>query len=101
MQLGHLIWRKPHFSIMEFIPISNERLMPQQSISSLTNVDDIETYIRSMESAERQFLRIGNLPLKERPSTMKELSVMGITAGSLFPGFDGACEELKERFFDL
>jgi hypothetical protein len=23
---------------------------------------------------------------------------MGITAGSLFPGLDGACEELKERF---
>ena len=34
---------------MEFIAIDNERLIPQQSISSLTNVDDIETYIRSTE----------------------------------------------------
>jgi len=26
---------------------------------------------------------------------------MGITAGSLFPGLDGACEELRERFFEF
>jgi hypothetical protein len=30
---------------------------------------------------------------------MQELSMMGLTAGSLFPGFDGACEELRERNF--
>ncbi len=88
-----------HFSIMEFIAIDNERLMPQQSISSVTNVDDIETYIRSTESAERRYLQIVDLPLKERPLVMRELSMMGITAGSLFPGFDGACEELRERHF--
>jgi hypothetical protein len=39
--------------------------------------------------------------LSERPLVMRELSVMGITAGSLFPGLDGACEELRERFFQL
>ena len=42
-----------------------------------------------------------DLPLSERPHVMRELSVMGITAGTLFPGLDGACEELKERNFDL
>ncbi len=90
-----------HFSIMEFIAIDNERLIPQQSISSLTNIDDIETYIRSKESDGRQYLQIIDLPLRERPLVMRELGMMGITAGSLFPGLDGACEELKERFFDL
>ncbi len=100
-QLMHLTWRKPHFSLMEFVAIDNGRLIPQQSISSVTNIDDIESYIRSKETPERQFLRIIDLPLSERPKVMKELSVMGITAGSLFPGFDGACEELRERFFDL
>jgi hypothetical protein len=54
-----------------------------------------------MSTEEIQFLRIVDLPKIERPNVMKELSVMGITAGSLFPGFDGACEELRERFFDL
>jgi hypothetical protein len=32
---------------------------------------------------------------------MKELALIGITAGSLFPGLDGACEELGERLFAL
>src|SRR5208337_4274211 len=36
---------KPHFSLLEFIAIDNERLVPQQSISSVSNVDDIEAYI--------------------------------------------------------
>jgi hypothetical protein len=30
---------------------------------------------------------------------MRELSFMGITAGALFLGLDGACEELAERNF--
>lgn len=91
----------PHFSIQEFIAIDNERLIPQQSISSITNIDDIETYIQSKESADRRYLQVIDLPLTERPNIMRELSTMGITAGSLFPGLDGACEELKERNFQL
>lgn len=100
-QIPHVTWRKPHFSIMEFIAIDNERLIPQQSISTVTNIDDVESYIRSTESATQQYLRVIDLPMNERPHVMKELSIMGITAGSLFPGLDGTCEELRERFFDL
>jgi hypothetical protein len=90
-----------HFSLMEFIAIDNERLVAQQSISSVTNVDDIETYIRGFETVDIAYLQILDLPLRERPVVMRELSSMGITAGSLFPGLDGACEELRERFFHL
>jgi hypothetical protein len=101
-QIHKLTPCRPHFSILEFIAIDNERLVPQQSISSVTNIDDIETYIRSTEvTGEPPYLHIIDLPLKERPLVMRELSVMGITAGSLFPGLDGACEELRERFFQL
>ena len=92
---------RPHFSILEFIAINNHRLVPQQSVSSLTNVDDIESYIHSLETPQQQYLQIIDLPLNERPFVMRELSVMGITAGSLFPGLDGTCEELRERFFQL
>ena len=81
------------------LALNNERLIPQQSVSSLTNVDDVESYIRQMDSAERQFLQIIDLPVKQRPAIMRDLSAMGITAGSLFPGVDGACTELKERMF--
>jgi len=98
-QLPKLAPIRPHFSLMEFIAIDNHRLIPQQSISSVTNIDDIESYIRSCEKPDEQYLQIVDLPLGERPMVMRELSTMGITAGSLFPGFDGTCEELRERFF--
>ena len=86
---------------MEFIAIDNERSIPQQSASSVTNVDDIETYIKSKETATQKYLHVVDLPVKQRNKIMSELSFMGITAASLFPGLDGACEELKERFFNI
>jgi hypothetical protein len=93
---------RPHFSLMEFVAIENPRTIPQQSISSVTNVDDIEGHIREHERVlQLPFLRVIDLPHRERRRVMQDLSTMGITAGSLFPGFDGACEELRERYFDL
>ena len=100
-QIHHLTWVKPHFSILEFVAIDNQRMILQQSVSSVTNIHDIETYIRLLEPPEEQYLKILDLLVKERPIVMKELSVMGITAGSLFPGLDGTCKELRERFFEL
>ena len=90
-----------HLSIMEFIAINNERMIPQQAVSTVTNVDDVEAYIKTRETEDKKYLYVIDLPVKDRKFVMRELSYMGITAGSLFPGLDGACEELKERFFDI
>jgi hypothetical protein len=92
----------PHFSVAEFIAIDNERMIPQQSISAITNVDDIETYIHEMGikfGHGLPYLTAIDLPVSERAEVFRELGYMGVTAGSLFPGLDGACEELKERNF--
>jgi hypothetical protein len=75
-QLSKLTPCRPHSSILEFIAIDNERLIPQQSVSSVTNIDDIETYIRSMKKGGNQYLRIIDLPLRQRAGVMRELSVM-------------------------
>lgn len=90
----------PHFSILEALTIENTRALPQQSLSSVTNIDDIEDYISLKErETGNNYLDVIDLPFSERQSIMRELSLMGITAGSLFPGLDGACEELRGRFF--
>lgn len=90
----------PHMSLMEFMAIENERLIPQQALSALTNVDDVESYIAAVEAQRNtRYLTAIDIPVKEREKIMSELSLMGITAGSLFPGLDGACEELRERLF--
>lgn len=76
-------------------------MIPQQAASSVTNVDDIESYIQFCESQMgKTYLQAIDLPVRERDNVIQELRYMGITAGSMFPGLDGACEELKERNFE-
>jgi hypothetical protein len=90
----------PHFSILEALTIENSRALPQQALSSVTNIDDIEDYIaRKEQESGNKYLDVIDLPFSERRQVMRELSLMGITAGSLLPGLDGACEELRGRFF--
>lgn len=91
---------KLHFTVLEPLALNNPRVVPQQSVSCITNVDDIETYLARQERKKgKQYLRVIDLPAFERTDIMKELALMGITAGSLFPGIDGACEQVRERFF--
>ena len=89
-------------TMLEPLTTNNPRVLPQQSISSVTNVDDLETYVDQLEKRDgKSYLSAIDLPVSERQVVMQELALMGITAGSLFPGLDGACLQLKERFFDL
>jgi hypothetical protein len=48
-QLVKLAPLPPHFSILDALAIENPRSLPQQALSTITNVDDIETYIRQQE----------------------------------------------------
>lgn len=89
-----------HFSVLDALAIENPRAIPQQAISTLTNVDDIESYVIQRELEKKKtYLSVVDLPADFRKEVMVELSLMGITAGSLFPGLDGACEELRGRMF--
>jgi len=91
----------PHLSVMEFIAIDNPRLVPQQSVTTVTNLSDIEAYVLEKETDTGiRFLEALDIPAKEREIAMTDLRIMGITAGSMFPSIDGFCEELKERNFD-
>ena len=45
------------------------------------------------------FIEAIDIPANEREAVMQDLRYMGITAGSMFPGIDGVCEELLERNF--
>ncbi|OQW37740.1 MAG: hypothetical protein A4E20_17525, partial [Nitrospira sp. SG-bin2] len=100
-QVYQLISAVLHLSIGEYLAIENERMIPQQAASTLTNIDDIESYIQLWETAGGPYLTAIDLPVYERKNIIQELGYMGITAGAMFPGLDGACEELKERNFDI
>lgn len=91
----------PHLSVMEFSAIANPRLIPQQAVISATNVYDIEAYLQERANEIGvPLLEAIDIPAKEREVAMTDLRFMGITAGSMFPGIDGLCEDMKERNFD-
>jgi hypothetical protein len=92
----------PHLSFLNALAINNSRMVPQQALSSVTNIDDLENFIKSRQKTKsKTYLEIIDLPTSARPVVMQELSLMGITAGSMFPGLDGACEQLRERYFEF
>ncbi len=92
----------PHFSFLNPLSINNPRVVPQQALSTVANVDDIEEFIAFIETQHKKtYLEVIDLPIAERPQIMQELNLMGITAGSMFPGLDGACEQLREKNFSL
>ena len=101
-QLVHVAGVRPHFSIFTPLALGNPRMIPQQALATLTNVDDMESYIRDREQEKsKTYLRAIDLPVESRAEVMKDLDMMGITAASLFPGIDGVCKYQKERLFGL
>lgn len=100
-QILNLDPHHPHLSVMEFIAINNSRLVPQQAITTVTNIDDIEAYLIERESESgTKYLQAIDILANTREEVMRDLRYMGITAGSMFPSIDGICEELKEQNFD-
>src|SRR5437868_398776 len=59
-------------AFLEFIAMDNDRLVPQQSVSMITNVDDVESFIRQQDP-NRTFLHAIDLPVSERRQAMVEL----------------------------
>ena len=75
-------------------------MIAQQAVTTFSNMDDIESFIKYREGLNKEkYLTVIELPKKERKKVMNDLSYMGITAGALFPGLDGVCKELKEKYF--
>jgi hypothetical protein len=97
---GKVAPERPNVTIINALAFGNARAIPQQSLSLTSNVDDIETHIALVEGEQlKRYLEVFDLPASDRNFIMKELALMGITAGALFPGLDGACESLRERNF--
>ncbi|MCX7559165.1 FRG domain-containing protein [Sulfitobacter sp. F26204] len=89
-----------HISKLESLAIENPRMAPQQGILTLTNVRDVERHIFWLEkSSGIKLLRAFDIPYFERENALRELRLMGITYGTLFPGIDSSCAELRSRNF--
>ncbi|MHB8199573.1 MAG: FRG domain-containing protein [Acidithiobacillus sp.] len=89
-----------HVSFSVTSPLDNPRAIPQQSISCISTIDDIETYIEYLNKKNcKNYLSAYDIPISERAKALKDLELMGITHASLFPGLDGMCAYLKHKHF--
>jgi len=99
-QIRNLISPFPTLTYSELHPFSNNRAMPQQAISTLSHFDDIEKYIKNRaDENKKNYLKIYELPSSERNEVIDELHWMGISASSMYPGIEGVCKMLREKYF--
>lgn len=91
-----------HTSFFITPPLNNLRAIPQQSISCISTIDDIESYMDYLgKNMKKQFLSAYDIHVSEAESALKDLELMGITHASLFPGLDGICAYLKRKHFGI
>jgi hypothetical protein len=89
---------KPNVTVLNPLKFENTRSLPQQAISTMSNVDDIESHIQLVEKARGvTFLEAVDLRASQRDHIIGELALMGITAGSLFPGLEELAKASRSR----
>lgn len=88
---------KPYISVVRPFATLNLRILPQQGAFTVTNVADMETHIRGCERRPQQFLHTVRISVKEKPTVMRDLNLMGINQHTLFPGLDGLFGALADR----
>ena len=92
---------KPFVSVFRPFGTQNPRMLPQRSITLMTNVADIgEHLIARGTECNEPFLHTISVPVSERQQIMRELDLMGINSMTMFPGFDGLCAAMKEQHFN-
>ncbi len=100
-RLSELKEPKQHVSFLAPFPKHNSRLIPQQGLFTVTNVSDMEEYLETRsKQANKSYLFHGTFSTSERLRVLRDLELMGITDMMLFPGMDGICRTLREKFFE-
>lgn len=90
----------PQLIVLESYRFGNPRAAPQQALATISNVADIEGYIRAREIEDKQtYLTVCEISAADAPRIIRELELMGITYGSLFPGLEGIARDAKSRLF--
>jgi len=89
----------PYVNVHTFTPIENPRALPQQSVVLATNLAELEPWIRDLEGRRSELLLTIDMPKTLRNEALDDLAYMGISASSMFPGLEGACKALREKYF--
>jgi hypothetical protein len=82
-------------------PMLNPRVLQQQSVLMLSNVDDIERFVRNREATTKsKYLSAWEL-VGDPKVMLRDLRIMGVNAASMFPGLDGMCRGAFEDSLEI
>lgn len=74
----------------------NPRLYAQQGQFMVTNILQLENYILHLENlVGRKWLFAADVPISHASEALEDLTFMGLTAATMFPGLDGVCRMMK------
>lgn len=91
-----LPWVKPYVNALTVGPLHNPRLSAQQGRFLVTNLFDVESHIRSIERQVGEVcLTAIDLPASLARDALGDLSFMGVTAATMFPGLDGVAKMFR------
>lgn len=96
----------PHVSVVPTSAMGNPKQHIQQGVFTFSTVDDLMVHMSGLEAAGQAegksiapYIIEYQMPITEKPAALRDLTLMGITHTSLFPGVDGLCRALKQRYF--
>ena len=105
-RLPVLVSSPRHVSRVSASAIGNPTQLIQQGAFTLSNVNDIQEHMKTLEGRTALvnpnpplYVVEYRMPVGDQPEAMRELASMGITHMSLFPGVHGICRALKNRWF--
>lgn len=89
---------QPYVAPLSVSPRNNPRLYAQRGHFLVTNIADVESYICGVDvGAKTTHLFAADIPIKCAATALEELTFMGLTAATMFPGLDGVCRMMKHQ----
>lgn len=91
---------RPYAAALQIGPLRNPRLYAQQGLFMVTNAVNVEhVLLEAGLKDEHEFLIAADVPIKFASEALQDLTYMGLTAATMFPGLDGVCRMLKHAMY--
>ena len=90
----------PFVACLAVGPLHNPRLYAQQARFMVTNVVNVEGFIRGVErKMGKQYLFAADIPVSCAAEALQDLAFMGLSAATMFPGLDGVSRMIRHEMF--
>lgn len=89
---------RPYVASLSISARSNPRLYAQQGQFLVSNVSAMEDFVRHVErAAQKRVLFAADIPTEAACDVLEDLTFMGLTAATMFPGLDGICKMMRHE----